>query len=149
RARRERPRGCRAAEQSDELAAFHSDYLVGGGEERRCHWEVDHSGPLRSVAPILPFKRPLPAFPLCDLSHAMISGQTCAPASRPTSMPRCCKQPPTSPGDSMIRAFFAAMASTKGLTEVRPATSSAILTTASVGAESREGPTSVSPSSNV
>ena len=46
RARRERPRRRRAAEQRDELAPFSFDHLVGAGEQRRRHGEAEHSGRL-------------------------------------------------------------------------------------------------------
>jgi hypothetical protein len=49
-------------------------------------------------------------------------------------MPRCCKQTPSSPGYSIICTFFA-IASANGFNEFRGATSSAVLTTASVGTD--------------
>ena len=46
RARHERPRGRRAAEQRDELAPLSFDHLVGGGDERGRHGEAKHPGGL-------------------------------------------------------------------------------------------------------
>ena len=47
RARRERPRSRRAAEQRDELAPLSFDHLVGAGEQRRRHGEAEHPRGLR------------------------------------------------------------------------------------------------------
>ena len=46
RARRERPRRCRAAEQRDELAPLSFDHLVGAGEQRRRHCQAERPGSL-------------------------------------------------------------------------------------------------------
>ena len=80
------------------------------------------------------------------LSQEMISGHTSACAWRPTRIPRCCKETPTSPGYSMIRTFSTSIASVNGLIEAEGATSSAVFTTASVGIDRLKGLTSVLPS---
>jgi len=79
-------------------------------------------------------------------SQQVICGHTWACAWRPTRIPRCCKQTPTSPGYSMIRRIFdAGIASMNGFTEAKGATSSAVFTTASVGTARLKGPTTVLP----
>jgi len=65
-----------------------------------------------------------------------MSGQTFIRASRPTRIPRCCRHTPTSPGYSTMRTLVVAgIASAKGLSEARGATSSAMLTIARVGTD--------------
>jgi len=66
------------------------------------------------------------------LSQEMIFGHTSACAWRPSRIPRCCKETPTSPGYSMIRTFSTSIASVNGLIEAEGATSSAVFTTAIV-----------------
>ena len=91
------------------------------------------------------FTVPFPLLQLRELSQEMMCGQTFARASRPTRIPRCCRHTPASPGYSMMRAFFPGIASVKGLSEAKGATSSAMLTIARVGTDRLDGPTSVSP----
>src|SRR5262249_18204714 len=79
-----------------------------------------------------------------ESSQDMIWGQTTARASRTIKIPRCCRHTPLSPGTSKMRTSLVGMASIKGWTETLGATSSATLTTASVGAVRVTGPIGLS-----
>ena len=61
RARRERPRRRRAAEQRDELAALSFDHLVGASEQRRRHVEAECLGGLEIDRPVRTWSAPAPA----------------------------------------------------------------------------------------
>ena len=82
---------------------------------------------------------------LKDVSQDRICGHTLARAWRPIKIARCCRHAPTSPGYSMIRPFFAGIASMNGLIAAGGATSSEVLTIAKVGVERLNGPKRFSP----